>query len=79
MRKTAPLTVTAALVASMFLVTGCEALVGGAVGAGATGGGYEVHLDQNKKKVQDDYEAGRIDEEEYRIRIDQIERDSFIQ
>ncbi|HMA14534.1 MAG: hypothetical protein ACM35H_13890 [Bacteroidota bacterium] len=73
------MTAAAALLASMFVMTGCQALVGGAVGAGATGGGYELHLDQNKKKVQEDYEAGRIDEEEYRIRIDQIERDSFIQ
>jgi hypothetical protein len=79
MAKTAPKTAAAALIASMFLVTGCEALVGGAVGAGATGGGYEYHLDRQKKKVQDDYDAGRIDEEEYRIRLDQIERDSFVQ
>src|SRR5690606_1118040 len=53
-RKTAMrMTAAAALIASMFVVTGCEALIGGAVGAGATGGGYELHLDQNKKKVQE--------------------------
>ena len=75
MRKTA----AAALVASMFLMTGCEALLGGAVGAGGAAGGYELHLDRQKNKVQDDYEAGRINEEEYRIRMDQIQRDSFIQ
>lgn len=67
------------VVSSMFLVSGCEALLGGAVGAGGTAGGYELHLDRQKSKVQEDYEAGRIDEEEYRIRLDQIERDSFVQ
>lgn len=75
MKKTA----AAVLVASMFLMTGCEALLGGAVGAGGAAGGYELHLDRQKNKVQDDYEEGRISEEEYRIRMDQIQRDSFIQ
>jgi hypothetical protein len=76
MKKTAA---AAALIASMLAVTGCEALVGGAVGAGAGAGGYELHLDRQKNKVQEDYEAGRIDQEEYEIRIDQIQRDSLIQ
>jgi hypothetical protein len=79
MIKTAPKVAGAALLASMLLLTGCEALLGGAVGAGGTAGGYEIHLDQQQKKVQEDYEAGRIDEEEYNIRMDQIQRDSFIQ
>ena len=72
-------TAAVALLASMLLVTGCEALVGGAVGAGATGGGYEYHLDRQKKQVQEDYDEGRITQEEYTIRMDQIQRDSFIQ
>ena len=72
-------TAAAALIASMFLVTGCQALVGGAVGAGATGGGYEVHMNNQKNRVQEDLDEGRIDREEYRIRMDQIQRDSFIQ
>jgi hypothetical protein len=72
-------TAAAALIASMFLVTGCQALVGGAVGAGATGGGYEIHMDNQKSRVQKDFDEGRITREEYEIRIDQIQRDSFIQ
>lgn len=67
------------MMGSMFLVTGCEALVGGAVGAGATGGGYEIHLDNQRAKVQEDFDEGRIDQEEYEIRMDQIQRDSFVQ
>jgi hypothetical protein len=63
----------------MFLVTGCEALVGGAVGAGATGGGYEVHMNNQKNRVQEDFDKGSITKEEYEIRMDQIQRDSFIQ
>lgn len=72
-------TAAAALVASMLLMTGCEALLGGAVGAGGAAGGYELHLDRQKSKVQEDYEEGRIDQEEYEIRMDQIQRDSFVQ
>src|SRR3546814_20237681 len=61
MTRTAPKVAAAALLASMFLVTGCEALLGGAVGAGGTAGGYELHLDNQRSKVQEDYdeEIGR--------------------
>lgn len=79
MTKTAPKVAGAALIASMLLVTGCEALLGGAVGAGATGGGYELHLNNQKSRVQKDLDEGKIDQEEYNIRMDQIQRDSFIQ
>jgi hypothetical protein len=72
-------TAAAALIASMFLVTGCQALVGGAVGAGATGGGYELHMNNQKNRVQEDFDKGRITKEEYTIRMNQIQRDSFIQ
>jgi hypothetical protein len=67
------------MMGSMFLMTGCQALVGGAVGAGATGGGYELHMNNQKKRVQEDLDEGRIDRAEYEIRMDQIQRDSFIQ
>jgi len=69
----------AVVVSSMFLVSGCAALVGGAVGAGATGGGYEVHLSNERERVQKAYEAGNMSKEEYEIRLDQIRRDSAIQ
>ena len=84
MTKTAPKVAGAALLmsmlfGSMLLMSGCQALVGGAVGAGATGGGYEIHMDNQKSRVQKDFDEGRITREEYEIRLDQIQRDSFIQ
>ncbi len=76
MKKIAAVTV---LVGSMFLVSGCAALVGGAVGAGGTATGYEVHLDNERDRVQKRYDEGKISKEEYEIRLDQIRRDSAVQ
>ncbi len=74
------------VVMSLVLLTmvGCAskagtAVLGGVVGAGATGGGYELHLKSQKNKVEEDFKAGRIDKREYEIRLDQIKRDSLIQ
>lgn len=69
----------AVLVGSLFAVSGCAYLVGGAVGAGGTAGGYEVHLSNERDRVQDLYDAGKIDKREYDIRMDQIRRDSAVQ
>jgi len=71
-------------VAGLLLLTGCSSsvgsgLLGGVVGAGAAGGGYEYHLKKQKDRVEEDYKAGRIDKQEYEIRKDQISRDSFFQ
>lgn len=76
MKRIAAVTV---LVGSMFLVNGCSYLVGGAVGAGGTAGGYEVHLSNERERVQELYDAGKIDKREYDIRLDQIRRDSAVQ
>lgn len=54
-------------------------VLGGVVGAGAAGGGYELHLKSQKNRVEEDFKAGRIDKREYDIRIDQIKRDSLLQ
>ncbi|MCB2054108.1 MAG: hypothetical protein KDE35_07705 [Geminicoccaceae bacterium] len=59
--------------------SGGSALLGGAAGAAAGAGGFEYHLNQQMKKVEEDYEKGRIDRDEYEIRKDQIKRDSLIQ
>lgn len=72
------------LLAAMLVIGGCEsrggsALLGGAAGAAAGAGGYEYHLNQQKTKVEEDRKQNRISQEEYRIRMDQIARDSFIQ
>ena len=66
------------------LLTGCastagKAVLSGAVGAGAAGGGYELHLKNQKNRVEEDFKAGRIDKREYEIRKDQIARDSLLQ
>ena len=76
--------VPAAVLTIGLLVGACEssggsALLGGAAGAAAGAGGYEYHLNEEKNKVEDDYKAGRIDQQEYEIRKDQIRRDSLIQ
>ncbi|OQW31792.1 MAG: hypothetical protein A4E19_00275 [Nitrospira sp. SG-bin1] len=64
-------------------VTSCSpvgsGLLGGVLGAGAAGGGYEYHLKRQKDRVEEDFKAGKIDQKEYEIRKDQIARDSFFQ
>lgn len=54
-------------------------LLGGVVGAGAAGGGYEYHLKRQRDRVEQDFKAGKIDQKEYEIRKDQIARDSLFQ
>jgi hypothetical protein len=49
------------------------------LGAGAAGGSYEYHLKRQKDRVEADFKAGKIDQNEYEIRKDQIARDSFFQ
>lgn len=64
-------------------LTGCSpvgsGLLGGVLGAGAAGGGYEYNLKRQKDRVEADFKAGKIDQKEYEIRKDQISRDSFFQ
>jgi len=76
MRK---LMVSTLMVGILFAASGCAALVGGAVGAGGTATGYEVHLDNEKERVKKAYADGHMSKEEYEIRLDQIRRDSAIQ
>lgn len=47
---------------------------GGAVGAGA---GYEYNVHQEMKRIDDALKAGKMTQEEYNIRKDQIERMSI--
>lgn len=54
-------------------------MLGGVLGAGAAGGGYEYNLKRQKDRVEEDFKAGKIDQKEYEIRKDQIARDSFFQ
>ncbi|MGC4095907.1 MAG: hypothetical protein QM706_02210 [Nitrospira sp.] len=70
-------------VALLMGLTSCSAvgtgLLGGVVGAGAAGGGYEYHLKRQKDRVEHDFKTGKIDQKEYEIRKDQIARDSLLQ
>ena len=62
-------------------VVGCspEFWGGGATGAVGTGAGYELRANQQMKQIEDDLQAGRIDQREADIRKDQIRRGSLIQ
>ena len=62
------------------LLTGCSGKFwagagGGALGAGA---GYEVNLERQMRRIDDDLADGKITQDEYNIRKSQIERDSLI-
>ncbi|MDH5428448.1 MAG: hypothetical protein OEZ57_07605 [Nitrospirota bacterium] len=75
-----------ALIVSFGLLslTACES-TGGNVGLGVLGGaaagagGYELHLNNQKNRVEEDFKDKKIDEKERDIRLDQIKRDSLLQ
>lgn len=64
-----------------FSAIGCSGQFWGGTATGAlgTGSGYEYNLNRQMKRVEDDYKAGKINEQEYNIRKDQIQRDSLLQ
>ena len=53
-------------------------VIGTVAGAAAGGGGYEFHLKKQRDRVEADFKEGRIDQREYDIRIDQLNRDSLL-
>ena len=73
------MTKAALLLSSLLLLNGCAYAIGGALGAGGTATGYEVHLDNEKARVEKAYKDGKMSKEEHDIRLDQIRRDSAIQ
>ncbi len=70
--------IAASLVLAMVGVTGCSTgnALSGAAGAAVGAGSYEYHLKRMKDRVQEDFDAKKIDRREYDIRMDQIDRDS---
>jgi hypothetical protein len=71
-------------VLSLLFVGGCEskwgtAGVGAAGGAVAAGGSYEYVANREMKKIDQDLKDGKIDQREYEIRKDQIERMSLLE
>lgn len=77
--------ITAICALSLFLTCGgCEsswgsAGLGAAGGAVASGGGYEYVANREMKKIDQDYKDGKIDQHEYEIRKDQIQRMSLLE
>lgn len=59
----------------LFSFSGCSGAFWGGTGSGvaATGAGYELRARQQMEKLRDDLDAGRIDQQEYEIRKNQIE------
>ena len=57
---------------------GCAFLGGAAVGALATGAGYEVNSNRQMDRLEDDFRRERIARGEYEERKRQIERGSII-
>ena len=47
----------------------------GALGAGA---GYEVHAESEMRKLDEDLKSGKITQQEYDIRKDQLKKDSLL-
>jgi hypothetical protein len=73
---------SALFVAMLMLVSlvGCNrsTLGGAAVGAVGAGAAYEYQSKRQMDQLEEDYEQGRIDKEEYEIRKRQIEAGSII-
>ena len=71
-------------VLSLLFACGCEsetgtAVLGAAGGAVAAGGGYEYVSNREMKKIEDNLKDGKIDQREYEIRKDQIQRMSLLE
>ncbi|MDD5458657.1 MAG: hypothetical protein PHF37_04630 [Phycisphaerae bacterium] len=74
---------TAIFVLSLLFAGGCKsswgsAGLGAAGGAVAAGGSYEYVSNREMKKIEQDYRDGKIDQREYEIRKDQIQRMSLL-
>jgi hypothetical protein len=57
---------------------GCEFMGGAAVGALATGAGYEIQAKRQIDKLDEDFRTERISRREYESRKKQIEAGSII-
>ncbi len=71
--------IVTALGFTMFGLCGCSSFMGGGVtGAAGTSAGYEFNAHKQLVKLDEDLKAGRIDQKEYDIRKDQIDRGSLV-
>ncbi len=70
-------------VIALSMAGGCEskwgsAGLGAAGGAAAGAGSYEYVINKEMNRIEDAYQSGEMDQEEYAIRKDQIERMSIL-
>lgn len=68
---------------AVLLVTtlaGCSGAFWGGAGAGALGSGaaYEIQADRQMTQLNEDLKNGKIDQKEYNIRKDQIQKGSLL-
>jgi outer membrane murein-binding lipoprotein Lpp len=76
-------TIITLVVIASCAVAGCSSKAGtaglGAIGGAAAGGGaYEYRLHREMQRIEDDYKAKKIDQKEYEIRKDEIQRMQLI-
>jgi hypothetical protein len=59
---------------------GCSGQFWGGAGAGALGGvaGYEIAAERQMNQLNEDLKNGKINQQEYNIRKDQIQRGSLL-
>ncbi len=81
--KKSIVTIASLLVLAMPLAscsTKTGSAVGGALGGAAAGGGtYEYRINEEMKRLDSDYKAGKMDKKEYDARKDELHRMSLIQ
>lgn len=61
-------------------LAGCSGAFWGGAGAGAlsAGAGYEIQAERQMKELDEELRTGKIDQKEYDIRKDQIQRGSLL-
>lgn len=65
---------------SGMVFAGCSPSFWGGAGAGAlgAGAGYEIQADRQMRQLDEDLKNGKIDQQEYEIRRDQIRQGSLL-
>lgn len=66
-----------AVMAGALCFSGCQFLGGAATGTAATGAGYELRAKQRMDRLEQQYRDGQIDQREYDIRKDEIQKGSL--